>query len=166
MVPDDPGMSSAQLAEAISEAARRAGMTVGVAESLTGGLLSNLLSRAPNASEWFRGGIVAYSPDVKQAVLGVTPGPVVTAQCAREMATGGARTLGVDIAVAVTGVGGPDPEEGQPPGTVWFALWDGGDLEAFQRHFPGDPAEVCQRTADEAMGAVLGALGAVRQGAS
>lgn len=78
----------------ISRAALEGGLTVGAAESLTGGMVSSLLAKAPDAGRWFRGGVVAYSPEVKQAVLGVAPGPVVTATCARQMARGAAKALG------------------------------------------------------------------------
>lgn len=153
-------------AEVISRVALDGGFTVGVAESLTGGLVSSLLAQAPQAGQWFRGGVVAYSPSVKQAVLGVSPGPVVTARCAEEMAAGGARVLDADIVVSVTGVGGPDPDEGHPPGTVWFGLRTGDGVRSALRHFEGDPAAVCRQTADEAIGLLLDVLPGARTGAA
>ena len=91
----------------IAEAAQRLGVTVGVAESLTGGLLTARLAEAPEASTWLRGGVVAYRAEVKYDVLGVDPGPVVTAWAARQMARGVARLLGADVGISVTGVGDP-----------------------------------------------------------
>ena len=139
----------------IAEAAQRLGVTVGVAESLTGGLLTARLAAAPEASTWLRGGVVAYRAEVKYEVLGVDPGPVVTAGAARQMARGVARLLGADVGISVTGVGGPDEEEGQPPGTVWLGLWTKDRLFAYREHFDGDPGEVCRLTCDAALGLLL-----------
>jgi nicotinamide-nucleotide amidase len=88
----------------IAEAAQRLGVRVAVAESLTGGLLTARLAEAPEASTWLRGGVVAYHAEVKYHVLGVDPGPVVTAWAARQMARGVARLLGADVGISVTGV--------------------------------------------------------------
>ena len=122
-----------------------------VAESLTGGLLSSRLARLPQASTWFRGGVVAYMATVKHGVLGVRAGPVVSREAAIDMAGGAARLLDADIAVAVTGVGGPDPQEGRPPGTVWIAVVAGDREVAELHHLDGDPTEVCDRTCDAAV---------------
>lgn len=129
--------------------------TVAAAESLSGGAIACFLAAAPGASTWFRGAVVAYSPDVKRDVLGVPVGPVVTRQCAESMADGVARLLGADLAIAVTGVGGPDPEEGQPPGTVWFSICDRGVLRAECLHFPGDPEAVVAATTAHALELLL-----------
>ena len=155
-----------RLGRAISRAAVEGAVTVGVAESLTGGMLSNLLAKAPDASEWFRGGVVAYHAEVKRSLLGVSPGPVVTAECAQEMAVGAARVLGADVVVATTGVGGPDPEEGQPAGTVWFGVSDGDKVHAVLERFDGDPAAVCRQSALKAMELILGSLPASERAAS
>jgi nicotinamide mononucleotide (NMN) deamidase PncC len=74
------------LARAVAEELQRRSLWIGVAESLTGGMLSSFLAAAPNASEWFRGGIVAYSRAVKRDVLHVRPGPVVSEGAALDMA--------------------------------------------------------------------------------
>jgi nicotinamide-nucleotide amidase len=129
-------------------------------------MVSSLLARAPDAARWFRGGVVAYSPEVKQAVLGVAPGPVVTAACARQMARGAADVLGADVVVATTGVGGPDPEEGQPAGTVWFGVAAGRSVDARLERFDGDPAAVCHQSAVTALRLILGALPAAQRAAS
>ena len=139
----------------IAEAAQRLGVRVAVAESLTGGLLTARLAEAPEASTWLRGGVVAYHAEVKYHVLGVDPGPVVTAWAARQMARGVARLLRADVAISVTGVGGPDEEEGQPPGTVWLGLWTKDRLFAYRKRFDGDPGEVCRLTCDAALGLLL-----------
>ena len=76
------------LAEQVAELAHSRGLWIAAAESLTGGAVSSALAAAPGASDWYHGGVVAYSPRVKQHLLGVTPGPVVTARCADELAQG------------------------------------------------------------------------------
>lgn len=126
-------------------------ITVAVAESLTGGTLSSRLSAAPDASLWFRGGLVAYSPQVKFQVLNVPPGPVVTPECAEIMAEQVAQLLQADLSVAVTGVGGPDPQEGKPPGTVCCALWTRSRSTSHTCQFPGDPEEVVMATTIHAL---------------
>ena len=98
------------------------GLTLAVAESLTGGLVASRLVDVPGASAWFRGGVVSYATDVKFSVLDVPEGPVVTAEAAAAMATGVRDLLGADVGLGVTGVAGPDSAEGQPPGTVFLAV--------------------------------------------
>ena len=132
--------------DAIAAIARRAGLRVGVAESLTCGQLGAALGAGPDASDWFAGGVIAYATSVKREVLGVGPGPVVSARCAREMARGAARLLGVDAAVATTGVGGPEPEEGRPPGTVYVATVVHGVEDDELLELGGDPDEVLSET--------------------
>ena len=146
-------------AETIASLAVRNGFRVGVAESLTCGKLAAQLGAAPDASEWFRGGVVAYAPDVKFDVLGVAPGPVVTAACARQMAAGAAKLLGADATVAVTGVGGPDPEEGEPPGTVYVATWTRGVEGCCERlELDGDPPQILAATTNRALELLLASI--------
>ena len=99
-----------------------ASLRVAVAESLTGGLVGARLTSVPGASEWFAGGIVSYGSDVKRELLGVDEGPVVSERAAREMAAGVAGLLGADIGLSLTGVAGPEPQDGQPVGTVFVGL--------------------------------------------
>ena len=115
------------LARQVVELLGRRGLTVGTAESLTGGLLCSTLIDVPGASSVVRGGAVAYATDVKASVLGVDADLLaargaVDADVARGMAAGARRLLGVDIGVATTGVAGPDRSDGQPVGTVFVAL--------------------------------------------
>jgi nicotinamide-nucleotide amidase len=139
------------VSESISRALRRAKQTVSVAESLTSGRLAGHLGAAPSASEWFCGGVIAYASQVKFTVLGVEPGPVITASCARQMARGVAELTGSDLAVAVTGVGGPDPVEGHPPGTVFVAVRGPATDRVEEFQFPGDVDTVVQATAMQAL---------------
>lgn len=147
----DPADEFAAIAEEVAERARAAGLTVGVAESLTSGAIANSLGAAPEASEWFRGGVVAYAESVKRRVLGVEAELVVSAQCASELATGVARLLDADAAVAVTGVGGPDSADGEPPGTVFAAVAVRGEVHGARFAFDGDPAHVVHQTVGAAL---------------
>jgi nicotinamide-nucleotide amidase len=145
-------MTDSALVDQITEVLDSAGLTVAVAESLTGGMLASKLAAAPGASKWFRGAVVAYVSDVKHHVLGVPPGPVVTAQAAEAMADGVRRLLAADVAIALTGAAGPDGQDGQPPGTVFFGLSDGGQAEVEHRRFDyDDPTQVCAEAVSEAL---------------
>lgn len=149
---DHDGAERGRLAGMIAELADSEHRDIGVAESLTGGMVASALAAAPGSSRWFRGGVVAYASDVKHGVLNVPPGPVVSAQAASAMAEEVRRLLKADVAVALTGAAGPDGQDGQPPGTVFLGLSDetGTHIEhhCFERN---DPAEVCAE-------AVTGAL--------
>jgi nicotinamide-nucleotide amidase len=124
---------------------RARGLTLGLAESLTGGLVASRLVGVSGASDWFRGSIVSYASDVKYDVLGVPAGPVVSETAARAMAEGARRVLGADVALALTGVAGPDEQEGHPPGTVFVGLArPGAATESLEAHLPGDRDRVRQ----------------------
>jgi PncC family amidohydrolase len=103
-------------------------LTLATAESCTGGLISHLLTNVPGSSNYYLGGIVAYSYDAKERLLGVPHNLLydygaVSEQVVREMARGVRRTLGADIAVAVTGIAGPGGGmPGKPVGLTWIAL--------------------------------------------
>lgn len=118
------------------------GMTLAVAESLTGGLIASRIVGVPGASKVFRGGVVAYSPEVKFSVLGVPPGPVITLECAEAMATGVRKALGADVGIGVTGVAGPDESEGKPAGTVCLAVDLAGDVNSVEVRLPGRREQV------------------------
>jgi nicotinamide-nucleotide amidase len=135
--------------EAIEDAVARVlvaeGLTLGLAESLTGGLAASRLVNVPGASRWFRGSVVSYASEVKFSVLGVPEGPVVSEAAARAMAEGARRVLGADVGLAMTGVAGPDPQDGRPPGTVFVGVARPGH-ETFSHGFmvPGDRDRVRQ----------------------
>jgi nicotinamide-nucleotide amidase len=137
--------SQEQDANLVGAALKHGGYTLAVAESLTGGLLASAFARAPESSEWFRGGVVAYSRAVKYDLLGVPDGPVVSEAAALAMARGAGRLLEADVAVAVTGVGGPDPQDGEPPGTVWAAFWPDQLGDAVLLRLSGSPESICQQ---------------------
>jgi nicotinamide-nucleotide amidase len=121
-----------------------AGHTLGVAESLTGGLIGARLTNVPGASRVFRGGIVSYASEVKFELLGVPEGPVVSAPAAEAMAVGARRVLGADVGLAVTGVAGPDWQDGERPGTVYVGLAFGDEVTSQLVVLPGDRERVRQ----------------------
>ena len=117
---------------------REQGLTLGCAESLTGGLISSRLVGVPGASDVLRGSIVSYASEVKYDVLGVPEGPVVSDDAAAAMSEGACRVLGSDVGIAVTGVAGPTEQEGIAPGTVFLATTVDGITETAMVRFPGD----------------------------
>lgn len=136
------GVDDETMEMVVAGALLRAGRTLAVAESLTGGMLGSRLTDVAGASGWFRGGVVSYASDVKREVLGVPDGPVVRAAAAEAMAVGVARLLRADVGLALTGVAGPDPQEGQPVGTVWIGSSIDGVADSQQVRLPGQRAEV------------------------
>ena len=96
--------------------------TLGLAESVTGGLVAGRITNVAGASDVFRGAIVSYSSDVKFDMLGVDPGPVVSEAAALQMAEGARRVLGCDVALALTGVAGPAEQDGMPVGTLCVGI--------------------------------------------
>jgi nicotinamide-nucleotide amidase len=130
-------------------------ITVGVAESLTGGELCARLAATPGSSDWFLGGLVAYARSVKYDVLGVPPGPVISEAAAATMASGACRVLGTDLGIAVTGVAGPDEQDGQPPGTVWIGLHHGGVTTTRLVRLSGSPEEIIDATCARALNLLI-----------
>ncbi len=114
---DDDNMESVVLAML-----RKRGLTLALAESVTGGLVSGRLTQIAGASDVFRGAVVSYASDVKHDVLHVSPGPVVSETAAAQMAQGAKDLLGADVGLALTGVAGPDQQDGQPVGTLCVAV--------------------------------------------
>lgn len=119
-----------------------AGLTLGLAESMTGGLVASRLVDVAGASAWFRGSVVAYDPQVKFEVLGVPEGPVVSEAAAAAMAEGAARVLGASVGLSVTGVAGPTEQDGMPVGTAYFGLHLDGVTEVHHQRLPGDRVRV------------------------
>jgi nicotinamide-nucleotide amidase len=124
------GIDADTMESVVLELLRTRSWTLGVAESVTGGLIGGRLTNVPGSSEVFRGGVISYASDVKFNVLAVDQGPVVSERAAIQMAQGARRVLGADVGLAVTGVAGPDVQDGQPVGTlcVGIALPDGTTL--------------------------------------
>lgn len=140
---DDQTMESVVL-----DLLKERGLTLGVAESLTGGLVAARICDVPGAGDVFRGAVVSYATDVKRDVLGVTAERVVSEECARQMAAGARKVLDADVGLATTGVAGPEPLEGEPPGLVYFGMQIGdAPAEAVRVQLPGDRERVRQFSA-------------------
>jgi nicotinamide-nucleotide amidase len=152
----------------VLELLRASGRTLAVAESLTGGLLADAFVRVPGASAVLHGGVVAYATPVKHSLLGVdaallaAEGPVHP-EVARQMADGVRRAVAVDgrpadVGLSTTGVAGPDPQGGRPPGTVFVGVAVGERLLAVRGDLPGDRAAIRAATVELAVASLLRAL--------
>ncbi|MEU1508134.1 CinA family protein [Kitasatospora sp. NPDC005748] len=149
-----------RLARELHSALGAAESTVSVAESLTGGALAVALSEAPGASGVFEGSVTAYATEIKARVLGVdrdllAARGAVDPEVARQMAEGVRRLMDTTYAIATTGVAGPEPQDGRPPGTVYVAVAGPKETVVLAPPAPGDRTAV-QRAA------VLAALRALR----
>lgn len=116
------GLDSDTMESVVLNMMRERGLTLGVAESVTGGLVSGRLTNIAGSSDVLRGAVVSYASEVKFDVLGVTNGPVVSESAAIEMAVGAQRVLGSSVGLALTGVAGPAGQEGMKPGTLCVGL--------------------------------------------
>ncbi|MEU5664997.1 CinA family protein [Streptomyces longwoodensis] len=129
------------------------GQSLAVAESLTGGLVAAEITSVPGASKAFRGSVTAYATELKHAVLGVDADLLaargaVDPQVARQMAAGVRAALGADWGIATTGVAGPEPQDGQPVGTVFVAVC--GPSEPGAGSAPGGKVEALRLNGDRA----------------
>ncbi len=127
---DDDTMESVVL-----DLMRSGGLTLGLAESVTGGLISARLTEVPGASDVLRGAVVPYDRAVKTGVLGAPDVYAVSSEMAQAMAAGACRVLGADVGLSTTGAAGPESHEGAEPGTVWIGLHLDGEGEAVRVRF-------------------------------
>ena len=134
--------ASLRAAKDVGTAASAQHLTVIAAESVTAGSVGQALAAAGEASEWFAGSLVTYMDLTKRTILGVDADDVFTAECARQMAAGALRASGADVAVAITGVAGPEPEDGHEVGEVYICVGSAGSLETFEHRLSGEPAEI------------------------
>lgn len=152
-------MTASDCAAAVHHALLARGETVGCAESLTGGALADLLSGTPGASATFVGGVVSYATRVKRDLLGVTASQVVSADCASQMALGLRKLLGVDWAIATTGVAGPAKQDDKPVGTVYVALAGPSGVTVHRLALLGERTAIRVAATQAAVEALLDALG-------
>ncbi len=131
--------------EVILDLCREKGLTLGIAESLTGGLIGSRLTSVPGASEIFKGSIVAYSSDVKNSILDVPDVSSVSQEAAEAMATGACKALNADVGLAVTGEAGPEAKE-EEVGRVWMATSVGGIVQSSTVKWPFDRERIRQFT--------------------
>ncbi len=140
------------------------GLTMGTAESCTGGNIAHRMTMLPGVSEVFKGGVVSYSNEVKMHLLGVKEQTLATygavsEQTAREMAEGACKALWVDVAVATSGIAGPGGgSPGKPVGTVCMAIAMPGGIYSTTLHLPGDRGRVIDRASTTALLRVVLAL--------
>lgn len=135
------------LAWAVHAALLARGETVAVAESLTGGALGAALTAVPGVSQTFRGGVTAYATELKARLLGVdevllSRVGAVDAEVAAQMARGARDRLSATYGLAATGVAGPDPQDGHPPGEVHLALAGPAGVRTWSLALPGERAAV------------------------
>lgn len=149
------------LAAQLAERCLAGGVTVATAESCTGGLIGHACTEVAGSSTWFRGGVIAYANEVKQGVLGVPAETLaahgaVSAQAAVAMADGARRLLGVDIAVAVTGIAGPGGgSDAKPVGLTYVAVADAHGHEVRRSVWPYDRSGNKRASAAAAIGLLL-----------
>ena len=146
-------MSRPDLPERVIRAFAARALTLAAAESLTGGLVVAALVSVPGASAVVRGGVVAYATELKHELLGVdaallAAGGPVQAAVAEQMAVGVRARLGADLGLATTGVAGPDPQDGHPPGEVWIARASSTGVRSLRLELGGDRATVRRETVE------------------
>ena len=138
------GVDEESMEDAVAALLAAHGLTLGVAESLTGGLVGARLTNVAGASGFFQGSIVSYDTRVKFELLGVPEGPVVSEASACAMAEAACKLLEADVGLGVTGVAGPAEQDGQPVGTVFMAVSIDGDTQCVQIRLPGVRDQVRQ----------------------
>lgn len=145
-------MTTSSDIELVATSAAESHVRIAVAESLTSGRLATRVGAGEGASEWFAGGIVAYQVRTKQKLFGM-PSDVdpCSAQCAETLATGVRELLDAEIAISTTGVGGPDPHDGHPPGTVFVGWATAAGTGSTLCEFDGTPDEVLDQAVSEAI---------------
>lgn len=150
-----------RLAEEVGRAARAAGWRIVTAESCTAGWIAKALTDVPGSSQWVDSGYVTYSNSAKVRDVGVSPRTLdehgaVSEATVREMANGALRASGVEMAIAVSGIAGPDGGTAEKPvGTVWFGVAtpeERGQAAVCElRHFAGDRDEVRRQSVNHAL---------------
>lgn len=160
----EPAADLAELASRLGNAALAHDVRIATAESCTGGLVGHAITAIAGSSRYFRGGVVSYADDVKADLLGVPPTTLerhgaVSAQVAVAMAEGVRRCIGSDVAVAVTGVAGPDGgSDAKPVGLTYVAVASPTGHEVRRFVWQGDRAQNKERSAAAALELLLEAV--------
>ena len=138
--------SPTDLASQVVRALLQRSWTIATGESLTAGLVAAALADIPGCSQVLRGGVVAYVPEVKTELLGVSPqvlaSGIVSEPVALAMARGAAERLGADVGVGTTGAAGPDSHDGAAPGTACIGVWTSNAQRTQTVHVSGDRAHI------------------------
>jgi nicotinamide-nucleotide amidase len=139
------GIDGQSMEVVVLDLLREQGLTLGLAESVTGGLVAARLTEVPGASDVLRGSLVSYASDVKFELLEVTPGPVVNEPVVAEMAEGAMEIFGASVGLALTGVAGPAEQDDVPVGTVCLGVaMSGSETITRQLRLPGDREQIRQ----------------------
>ncbi len=158
------GEDATDLAAVVLDRARSSGVTIGVAESCTGGLLAGRLTAIPGSSDVFAGGVVAYHNRIKTSILGVPEEVIaehgaVSEAVARAMAHGIRQRLSTEAALGVTGIAGPGGGSTEKPvGTVWIGVSVGAEDAALHRVYHGNRWQIRERAVAGALFELLGRL--------
>ncbi|MDP9404736.1 MAG: competence/damage-inducible protein A [Actinomycetota bacterium] len=136
------GVDDQTMEDRVGALLEECGLSLGLAESMTGGLVASRVVEVEGSSRWFRGGVVSYDSQVKFGLLDVPEGPVVSEEAAAAMAQGACRVLEADVGLSVTGVAGPATQDGMPVGTAFFGLCLDGRTEVVHRQLPGDRSHI------------------------
>jgi nicotinamide-nucleotide amidase len=145
------------LEEEIGSLLRQKGLTLGVVESATGGLLSNRITNVPGSSDYYKGSVTAYSNEVKSGVVGVSQDTLiqygaVSPQVAEELAEGGKLLLGADICIADTGIAGPGGATAEKPVGLFYLGLSHGEMSYSRKHlFRGSREQNKQSAAEAAL---------------
>ena len=158
------GEDMESLPEAVAQMMRFNNMTLSTAESCTGGTIASKLTALAGASQYFKGGVVAYSNEVKECALGV-PHPTleqhgaVSEETVRAMAEGVRQRLASDYSIATSGIAGPGGgTDDKPVGTVWIAVAGPSRTETRLKHFGDDRLRTIERTCNEAFSMLIGMM--------
>ena len=145
------------LEQDVANLLRQKGLTLGVVESATGGLISHLITNVPGSSDYYKGSITAYSNEAKVKIVGVEEATInnygaVSSQVAEEMAQGGRKVLAVDVCLADTGIAGPTgAAPGKPVGLFYLGLSHQAGTYSQKHNFQGDREENKRSAADTAL---------------
>ena len=157
------------LAAKVGERCRALGLRVATVESCTGGLVGHLITEIPGSSAYYSGGFITYSDGLKQSAVGVPHDVLaahgaVSAQAAMAMAIGGRERTGADLAVAVTGIAGPDGgSPAKPAGLTYVAVADAAGIAVKRYLWAGDRSENKRLSAAAALELLLERVEAVRE---
>jgi nicotinamide-nucleotide amidase len=160
------GVDADTLEAVVGQMLRERGLTLAAMESCTGGLLASTITDVPGSSDYFKGGLVSYATEMKLA-WGVSREVVerhgvISAACAREMARVARERLSTDVGIGVTGVAGPDEQEGKPAGTVHIALDDGsGEAKTLSYQFAQSREMVKRRAVTTALSLLRRLMGRI-----
>ena len=145
------------LEQEVGKLLRHKGLTLGVVESATGGLISHLITNIPGSSDYYKGSVTAYSNEVKIKLVGVKEATInqygaVSSEVAEEMAQGGRKILGADICLADTGIAGPGgAAPGKPVGLFYIGLSHGERTYSQKHNFQGEREQNKQSAAEAAL---------------